>query len=379
MKKICFVTASPLTLKVFMRNHLRHLAKSHEVTAVANFSDEAVVEQSVPGIRFVSIPIVRKISFLADILALIKLVQFFHKERFDAVHSITPKAGLLAMLAACLTRVPYRIHCFTGQIWATRTGFGRLVIKSCDRLIGLSANRILVDSLSQVSFLEREGVVRGGQAEVLGFGSISGVDLERFSFNKKTRASMRAEFSIPADVCLLLFVGRLNRDKGILDLARAFNYVAGKCNNIWLMVVGPDEGNVGDEFEHLCGGVLPCVRRIAFTNTPEDAMSAADIFVLPSYREGFGSVVIEAAACGLPAIASRIYGLTDAVEENMTGLLYPPGDIKALQDCLLRLCKNKNLRHKMGLAAHCRVQRKFSMPLVTAAMVDFYEKLFDSH
>lgn len=375
MKKICFVTASPLSLRVFMRNHMLRLTEQYEVTAVSNFSSEDLLNDWLPGVRLVPIPIARQINLWADFWALVALLRFFRSEQFDVVHSVTPKAGLLAMTAARMAAVPNRIHCFTGQVWATRKGFGRALLKSADCMVSANANHILTDSHSQRDHLESEAVVHQGQAEVLGAGSISGVDLERFRPDEQIRKRIREEWGVPHNACLFLFVGRLNRDKGVLDLAQAFTDLALERDDIWLVVVGPDEEGIANGFERICGAAMSHVLRIDFTSTPEQAMAAADVFVLPSYREGFGSVVIEAAACGIPAIASRIYGLTDAVEENVTGLLHPPGDVTALSDCLRRLCTDSTLRLKMGNAARARAQADFSMQTVTSALVDYYDKL----
>lgn len=376
MKKLCFVTASPLSLRAFMRNHMLRLAERYEVTAVADFSPEDLSNDWLPGVRLVSIAIARQIDPMSDLRALVVLQRLFRREGFDAVHSVTPKAGLLAMTAARLAGVPHRIHCFTGQVWATRMGLVRVLLKSADRMIAVNANHILTDSVSQCEFLEREGVVRSGQAEVLGSGSISGVDLERFRPDEEMRKRIRSDWDVPLNGCLFLFVGRLNRDKGVLDLAQAFAQLARDRDDVWLMVVGPDEAGIGKDFERACGKALARVRRVDYIATPEHAMAAADVFVLPSYREGFGNVVIEAAACGVPAVASRIYGLTDAVEEDVTGLLYTPGDIMALRDCLQRLCCDSALRFRMGTAARDRVKEYFSMYSVTAAHLAYYEKLF---
>jgi glycosyltransferase involved in cell wall biosynthesis len=378
MKKICFVTASPLSLRVFMRNHMLRLTEQYEVTALSNFSSEDLLGDWLPGVRLVSIPIERQINLLADFWTLVVLLRFFRSERFDVVHSVTPKAGLLAMTAARMAAVPNRIHCFTGQVWATRKGLERELLKRADRVIALNANHLLTDSESQRVFLESETVVKVGQAVVLGAGSISGVDLERFRTNEEVRQQIRVEWGVPSNACLLLFVGRLNHDKGVLDLARAFAELSRNSDNIWLAVVGPDEAGIINEFYRCCGIALSRVRRVSYTATPEHAMMAADVFVLPSYREGFGSVVIEAASCGIPAVASRIYGLTDAIEENVTGLLHPPGDVAALANCLMRLCTDNTLRLKMGSAARARAQVDFSASTVTAALVDYYEKLLAS-
>lgn len=375
MKKVCFVTAVPLTLRVFMRNHILKLAERYQVTVVADFGANDLTDDFFPGVEKVPISIARQIQPLSDLLALIALIRLFRRERFDVVHSVTPKAGLLAMTAARIAGVSHRVHCFTGQVWATRTGLGRMLLKNADRMIVANANYILTDSGSQRQFLERERVVRPGQAVVLGAGSISGVDLERFSPNEIVRKKIRMEWGVPQNACLVLFVGRLNRDKGALDLARAFAELSRECEYIFLAVVGPDEAGIGNEFDRLCGTAASHVRRFDYTARPEDVMAAADVFVLPSYREGFGSVVIEAAACGIPAVVSRIYGLTDAAEENVTGLMHLPGDVPALADCLKTLCTDSALRLSMGTAARERAKALFSMHIVTAQLIGYYEQL----
>lgn len=375
MKRICFVTAAPLTLRAFMRNHLLRLSETYEVSAVADFTPEDLSGDWLPGVGLTAVPIARQISPGADLRALFTLIRHFRTGRFDVVHSVTPKAGLLAMSAARFAGIPHRIHCFTGQVWATRQGLGRRLLKGADRLIAANANHVLTDSHSQRHFLQDEGVIRKGHADVLGHGSISGVDLERFHPDDATRARIRDELGIPHQACLLLFVGRLNRDKGVLDLARAFARLSRSNGTVWLAMVGPDEAGVGVQFEELCGEAINRVRRIAYTPAPEHYMAAADIFVLPSYREGFGSVVIEAAACGLPAVASRIYGLTDAVEEGATGLLHPPGETEALHDHLEHLCADETQRRLMGEKARARAISNFSMESVTADLLGYYETI----
>lgn len=367
-----------MTLRAFMRNHLLNLSARYDVSAIADFTPDDLSGEWLPGAQLVPVPIARQISPRADWRALLALVHHFRAEHFDVVHSITPKAGLLAMSAARLAGVPHRIHCFTGQVWATRQGLGRSLLKSADQIIAANATHILTDSHSQRAFLESEGVVRKGRAEVLGQGSISGVDLERFYPDDGARKKIRDELGVPQQACLLLFVGRLNRDKGVLDLAQAFARLASHNDDVWLAMVGPDEGSIGARFENLCGDAMAHVLRIDYTPTPEHYMAAADVFVLPSYREGFGSVVIEAAACGIPAVASRIYGLTDAVEEGATGLLYPAGNIAALHESLAQLCRDHALRTRMGEMARARAATDFSMTSVTAALLAYYEKILDS-
>ena len=378
MKSICFITASPATLHAFMRNHLLALMGQYNITAVANFDASHFAGDWMPGVRLVSLPIERRIDLVADLRALIGLFLLFRREGFDAVHSITPKAGLLAMMAARLAGVPHRIHWFTGQVWVTHKGFARNLLKTADRIVAMCANHLLADSFSQLDFLETETVVAKRLASVIGYGSISGVDLGHFHPDATLRNKMRKEWGLPQKACLLLFAGRLNQDKGILDLALAFAELSRRRNDVWLVVVGHDEAGIVNEFERLCGVALSRVRRFDYLATLMHAMVAADILVLPSYREGFGTVVIEAAACGVPAVVSRIYGLTDAVDENVTGLMHLAGDVPGLVDCLQRLCDDGDLRQKMGAAACARAQAQFSMVEVTAGLVAYYEDIFKS-
>jgi len=177
---------------------------------------------------------------------------------------------------------------------------------------------------------------------------------------------------IPDSAVLLLYLGRLNRDKGITDLAAAFADLAPRQPNLCLLLVGPDEAGMQAEVRAACAAWLDRVRFVGFTDQPERFMAAADVFCLPSYREGFGSSVIEAAACGVPAVASRIYGLTDAVRDGETGLLHPPGDVANLVAQVERLAVDAALRQNMGEAAHERVLRDFSQARLTGALRAFY-------
>lgn len=361
-----------------MRNHLARLSEHHEVTAVANFTPDDLVNDWLPGVRLVTVPIARSISPYTDFRAFLALLHLFHREHFDVVHSITPKAGLLAMGAARLTGVPHRIHCFTGQVWATRHGYKRTLLKSADRIIATNARYLMADGLLQRTFIEREGIVRKGQVDVLGHGSIAGVDIERFRPNPEQRCKIRGELNVPQTSLLVLFIGRWNRDKGVLDLAQAFAQLMRTHDNVYLAMVGPDEADISSEFKQLCGDAMVHVRCVPYTPTPEHYMAAADVFVLPSYREGFNNVVIEAAACGTPSVASRIYGLADAVEDGVTGLLHPAGDVAGLRDALARLCDNPTLRTQMGAAARTHVQAYFSMTAMTEAFFAYYEKILGS-
>lgn len=377
--RICIVVAAPLTLKAFMLCHLEALAKITEVTVVADFAPD---DESFPWpaeISRVAIPIARPIAPWADLVALLALFRLFHKRRFDLVHSITPKAGLLAMLAAALAGVPLRLHSFTGQVWVTRAGFMRNLLKSADRLIALLSTQVLADSASQREFLIAQGIVAPPKSAVLAQGSLCGVDPARFHPDAAARERVRRTHGIPPDAVVFVYLGRINRDKGLLDLAHAFAEVGARHPDAHLLLVGPDEGNLRAELSAAADSCASRLHAAGLTDRPQEYFAAADICCLPSYREGFPTSMLEAAASGVPAIGSRIYGITDAIVDGETGLLFEAGDVQQLAQSMRTLAGDESLRERMGEKARERAVRDFSSAVATAALLEYYKKLLAQH
>lgn len=371
--KFCLVVSSPMTVVAFLRDQLREIATQYELSVVANSTRSTFLDEFEIAAHFKHVPIERKIRPWEDLQALFSLFLYFRNERFQIVHSVTPKAGLLSMSAAFFAGIPIRVHTFTGQVWATKSGVYRFALRLMDKMIAHFATHVIVDSFSQQKFLIENGVVATKKSTVLGHGSISGVNLLRFHPNPTARHALREKNGISAEDLVFLYVGRLNRDKGFPELLRAFEEVTESLANIWLLIVGPDE-----ESMELLIETSPArhrMVRVGYTDTPELYMAAGDIFVLPSHREGFGSTIIEAAAVGLPAIASRIYGLTDAVVDGQTGILHASGNAKELSMAMTRLASDPTERLHMGNAARMRVQTQFSMAIVTANTLGFYQTI----
>jgi glycosyltransferase involved in cell wall biosynthesis len=370
-KKICLIVSSPITIKVFLLNHLIALSKIYDVTIIANDADDQLKEIIKDDIKIISLPIDRNITLLNDALVLIKLIGILKKEKFDLIHSVTPKAGLFSVLAGKIASTPIRIHTFTGQVWASRNGIVRVLLKSADKTIALLSTNILADSNSQMQYLIKEKIVSPDKISVLANGSISGVNTNKFVPNLQIRESLRNQLGITNAGVVFLFIGRLKRDKGVLDLCLAFKEKFNDEDNAYLLLVGPDEERLSGAIDQLnIKKDKLCI--VPYTDEPEKFMAAADVLCLPSYREGFGSVIIEAAACGLPAIGSRIYGVIDAISENESGLLHIPGDIKALVRLMQVLYADSDKRINIGKAARIRVERLFSAERVTAAWLDYY-------
>ena len=370
-QRVCFVVSSPLTIRAFLSSHIAALSAQFDVTIAANADPDSFAAEGLSAQLF-RVPIERRTSPLRDLRALAGLVRLFRVHHYDLVHSVTPKAGLLAMAAAWLTRVPLRIHTFTGQVWATRKGPARAMLRAIDSLIARFATHVLVDSRSQREFLIANRVGAASKSVVLAEGSICGVDGERFRPDRAARGRTRTALGVPEDAVLFLYLGRLSRDKGVLDLAAAFAALAVRNPSAYLLVAGPDEEGLRRQMQALLTASMDRVRWSDHTDRPEDTMAAADVFCLPSYREGFGQVALEAAATGLPVIASRIYGIVDAVLDGETGLLHPPADADALRAHMETLLMQPDLRRKLGGAGRSRSLRDFSAQRVTQALVEFY-------
>lgn len=372
---LCFVVSSPMTARVFLSEHLLALSRRYSVDLVCN-AEGTELEKLSDHVQVIPVAVERKVAPIADLLALFKLYRCFRANQYGLICSVTPKAGLLSLLAGFLSRAPVRIHIFTGQVWVTRRGVKRWLLKAVDKLMAGLATDLLADSPSQREFLIAERIVSPEKIQVLAAGSICGVDVERFRPRPELRKHVRQELGVPEDAIVVLFLGRMNRDKGVLDLAQAYAELATGHQDLWMLLVGPDEENIQADVEATCNAVSQRLRFFGFTDRPERFMIAADIFTLPSYREGFGSSVIEAAACGIPTVCSRVYGLTDAVVDGVTGLLHNPADVSDLYRKINMLVLDRCLRLRLAEAARSRAVSEFSCQRLTGEMQSFLESRF---
>ena len=371
-KKLCFVATVDLSVKAFLIGHLHALSKFYDLTVITNTSNINFLSDHGINATLLPIKFSREINLFSDFFCLIKLIDIFINNRYSCVHSITPKAGLLAMLAAFFTRIPFRVHSFTGQVWASSSGLKRVVLKYMDKLLGMLTTHNHIDSHSQRNFLIEEGVLNENKSLVFGNGSIAGVDLLKFKANKRLRQSTRKDLSLPEDSTVFIYLGRLVKDKGVLDLACAFSEIVSL--EAYLLFVGPDEGGFAERIKEICASKIKNVRMIGFTTEPNKYLAAADVLCLPSYREGFGNVIIESAAMGIPAIASNIYGITDALINNQTGLLHEAKDIPGIHSKLEQVLKDPLLVKKLAIAAKQRAVKDFDSKVITDEWLRFYHQ-----
>ena len=376
-KSICFVVSAPLTVSAFLMNHIEELSVYFDVFLVANFKGAALNLFEETELKEVKdIEISRNISIVNDIRALWLLKKYFEEKQFDVIHTVTPKAGLLGVFAGKLAGVNNRIHIFTGQVWYTKTGLFKKVLMGLDKFIVWCATDILVDGRSQRQFLINANILKESNSFVLGKGSISGVDTTRFISDAIVRNKLREVLGIGEKEVVFMFLGRMNTDKGIIDLAHAFNKLQLRSSNARLLFVGGDEGNITPKIKEIVRNI-DAVIFYGMTNTPEKMLQVCDVFCLPSYREGFGTSVIEASLLGKPVICSNTYGLMETIIDNKTGLRHIVADVNSLYMAMKKLLDEDILRLKLGKEGRSYVLNNFSSTLVSKYWVKFYKSKLD--
>ena len=372
--RVCFVVTNTFALNAFLAVPIEALAaQGWEVTVAVSTRDGDVCDLIQRNAEVYELHMNRHISPVADMPVVKELYRFMRGKKFDVVHSITPKAGVLGMTTALLARVPVRMHTFTGQVWVNRSGFMKRFLQFMEWYVAHCANHVLADSPSQAQFMIDHHIVEARRMEVLAEGSICGVDTQRFRPRPELRAPMRSRLDIPEDAPVVLYVGRLHPEKGLHELGVAFEQLAAKHPDVHLVLVGPDETGLA-QVEAQVVRARDRVHAVGRSPEPENWMAAADVLCLPSYREGFGMSLLEGAAAGLPSVASRIYGITDAVVDGETGLLVPVRDPSALAQALERLVVDPALRQRLGTAARERAVRSFSKEVMQQAWTGMYAR-----
>ena len=343
----------------------------YDMVAVTSPGPELDELRDVDGFHCVAVPMERHISIVRDLKSLIKMIRVFRKEKPQVVHSMTPKAGMICMVAAWLTYVPVRIHTFTGLVWPTATGMKRKLLMMTDWLTCACATHVIPEGQGVLNDLKNGGITKKPM-KVLGYGNVKGVDMERFS------PARFVVTKIP-DVFTFVFVGRIVSDKGINELVEAFVKLHDKHKNTRLVLVG--------NYEHNLDPVSDKTRQLIETNDGIEARGAkygddllqmyvdADCFVMPSYREGFPNTVLEAGAMGLPSIVTDINGSREIIENEKNGLIVPAKDADALYVAMERMLTDTAVRSTMKQNARQMIESRFEKNFVQSCQIEFYKSI----
>ena len=278
----------------------------------------------------------------------------FEREKFDLIQYSTPNASLYASMAGKLAKVPVRLYCQWGMVFVGFTGIKRWIFKQVERLVCSLSTWIEPDSKSNLNFAHAEKLYPQDKGSVIWNGSACGVNLQKFDVSKKDsyRTQIREKYNIPEDAFVYGFVGRITRDKGVNELLRAFKQIYAENKDGYLLMVGSVE-NDSTVDEDLFEWSWQCDRVVyaGYTNVVEQYLSAMDVYILPSYREGFGLGVVEAEAMGVPVIVTNIPGPTDAMLNGQTGIVVEKKDVGSLVKAMETLQENKELAASYGCNA----------------------------
>ena len=375
MKKIIRACTVSMSLG-FVEGMLPDLCKKYEVVLLSSPGPEMEKIKQEGMARCVAVPMERHISPLKDFVSLFRLILVFAKERPQMVHSMTPKVGLLCMMAAWLTRVPVRIHTFTGLVFPTSTGIKRRILMLTDAMTCWFATHIIPEGEGVKNDLLKNGITRK-PLRVLGYGNVRGIDMKRFSRRPEVMAI--ASKVRRSELFTFLFVGRIVRDKGINELVAAFQKLNKELPQTRLLLVGFFEADLDPVSEETAKIISdnPCIE-LAGERVGDELIAyyaASDCFVFPSYREGFPNTVMEAGAMDLPCIVTDINGSREIIAQGENGIIIPPKDDVALYHSMKQIISDKALRERMGRNARRMIANRFEQSFVRQCLYDFYDKI----
>lgn len=372
-KKSIRISTIPLSLDVLLQGQLRMLSEHYEVVGVSSPGEELDKVAQREGIRTIAVPMERKISPFKDLVSLFRLIRLFHREKPWMVHSLTPKAGLLAMTAAWICRVPVRIHMFTGLFFPTTTGLKQKILMATDSITCACATNVLPEGKGVKKDLEQFHIT-SKPLQIIGNGNINGIDLE--FFDRTPEVMEQAEKYRKEEVVTFCFVGRIVRDKGMNELVAAFQRMHQAYPNTRLVLVG--------SFEEKLDPVLPETRQaieqqaaiewMGWQNDIRPFLAASEVFVFPSYREGFPNVVLQAGAMGLPSIVTDINGSSEIISEGVNGYIIPSQDEEALYKAMEKLLDTEE-RQKLAQQARPQIANRYERKALWKELLKFYRSL----
>ena len=330
MQKIGFVTTTDFSYNKFLYPLLKGLSKDYDIYV---FSPQIEPLNEISNINYVKFYVNRRPNLFSDLSSLLKLMKLISEHEIEYIHSIMPKTGLLASISCLILRKKH-IHTFTGQVWANFSGLIRFFYRMIDYLIINRSFHVFCDSHTQKKYLQKEGLDPSKKLEVIWNGSINGINLSQFKPNEHNKKTLKEELNIAKSTKVLLFVGRLNKDKGIETIIKLSTILS---DQYIILIVGKNENNYElSKYQNIL--------YVGFKENVTPYYCLADALLLPSKREGFGSVVLEASAFNIPTFCSDIYGLQDSVKHGVNGFKHSIGDYLELNKHILNFFEgNKGL------------------------------------
>ena len=388
MKKLIRITTVPLSLKVLLKGQLRFMASNgFDVKGVSSEGEELREVHENEGIAVEAITMSRKITPFQDLKSLWEMWNFLRKEKPQIVHTHTPKAGIIGMLAARLAGVPHRLHTVAGLPLMEATGIKRKILNFVEKLTYSSATRVYPNSKGLYDFILQNNFTQSNKLKIIANGSSNGINTAFFSpaqVSEIEKVALREKLNIQPDDFVFVFVGRIVSDKGINELIKAFSQLQTAENNeqigIKLLLVGGLESDLDPLNPETLAEINQNrdIISVGFQQDVRPFFAISDALAFPSYREGFPNVVMQAGAMGLPSIVSDINGCNEIIVEGENGLIIPSKNVEKLKEKMLTLARDKNLYIKLKENSRRMIENRYEQSVVWKALLEEYEGLLQS-
>lgn len=379
--KLIRITTVPQSLRGLLRGQLKFMSQNgYQVFGVSSPGAALIDVEKNEGVKTVAIEMTRTISPLKDIKALFQLIQLFRKEKPKIVHTHTPKAGLLGMMAAKITGVPHRLHTVAGMPLTVAKGTKRQLLNQMEKLTYVCATKVYPNSYGLEQIILKEKFTNPSKLKVIGKGSSNGIDTSQFDpalVSQEIKQEIRKELRINENDFVYLFVGRVVKDKGINELVQAFNNIYQNNAKVHLVLVGSFERHLDPlqpETEKLINNHSN-IHAVGYKSNVIDYFAMADVLTFPSYREGFPNVVMQAASMQLNCIVSDINGCNEIIKNGENGWIVPPQNIEHLQNKMEWCLQHREESDKMGLKSRKIMQSDYERQFVWNEILKEYQSL----
>ena len=379
-QKLIRITTVPISLEKLLENQLRFMNRFFEVTAVS--SDDHRLQQfgKEQGVDTFHVDLTRKITPIKDLKAVVKLYKFLKKEKPSIVHTHTPKAGIVGMLASKLAGVPIRMHTVAGLPLMQTSGVKRTVLNTVEKLTYYCATNVYPNSKGLKEFIFNKKLISERKLKILGNGSSNGIDTKHFSPSQVSdleKRQLRTDLNISKNDFVFVFVGRLVGDKGINELVQAFIKMSKTHTNSKLLLVGPLETDLDPLLPNTLNEIKnnEAIIYAGFQTDVRPYLAISDVLVFPSYREGFPNVVMQAGAMGLPSIVTDINGCNEIIQSDVNGIIIPVKDIQAVFNAMEKIQKDEKSQKKSQINSREMIVTRYGQNQVWEAILNEYQSL----
>ncbi len=380
MHKLIRITTIPLSLEKLLEGQLTFMDQYFEVTAISAEKERLEKYGLDNKVKTFWVEMTREITPLKDLKAVFNLYQYFKKEKPSIVHTHTPKAGIVGMLAAKLAGVPVRLHTVAGLPLMETTGSKRKILNFVEKLTYALATKVYPNSKGLYDIILKERFAPPSKLKVLGKGSSNGIDTSYFDpskYSEEFKLKLKQELNIPDANLVFVFIGRLVSEKGINELIKAFSKLHQSNMDCNLLLVGPFEQELDPLKPQTLATIQahPGIISVGYQQDVRPYLAISDVLTFPSYREGFPNVVMQAGAMNLPSIVTDINGCNEIISEGKNGLIIPVKDENALHSSMLNLLKNEDLRLSLASKARPEITSNYERKEFWKILLNEYNEL----